>query len=1489
VGRSINVAPIGVFYRTSGFGGDMASPETAFQFNNKFLIDKRIKLQDERQFGQASPGPTTRVKPESVAEQLRWPRSQADSVVALMLKEVASRLGSHPQVKIELPGVGTIISQGALVSFESFEMDSPAKQKAGKKMAVTSGMFGPEVGKILRRSASAAMNQMMAPRFENGPSGSGSGSGRSASGSDLDCTNSGQASPHVPEMSKSASLPALLRPTSRPDSAALSNLQEPSPLPQLILPQSLMAGSGRRSPPLFTTGIGMGGPAMTRALPGAAQLFPPLLDRCSRTQAALFREEVECDLVSNLVASNYSIHAAGLTIDLQAADPSAVRWKRSRMVKEKTGLANDGRAVDTRAVNWAGEWNQILKESPIQEELDEAGMGVQDFCRVLSRYKYYTSQGVPSDMIAPYNRQWLEHAVFLLDLDNAVRWEDIGEEQQCQVVDEVRVEILKGYIKAAKTAIVDYALLNRRCRERLDVLFIPDPLPLWGRVPFVVPDIGTFGGPPQEWRDGLREKRAALLSVFVQNSQTALRLKGFWEESCAEIRLLALPSKHRDPKEINGFHAQQVHQLDDAIRRLTEAWSDAKSTSIINIVSEEPQYLTGRGGTKGGGALPGSTAMETETRFFEAAAALLSQMAREVVEATLTDYVEFFERFADEPLHYEQVKRLKATESWQDEFLTNKLQVSPKGNEIQFKQGIDLIMSKLIQPYKECTSSLKEFPRPDARLREVVSGRTTLWEVREDEAHIKKGFKRIEEIIRTNLLNAEKTLELYEPFLFLLDEDIRVTAFTEDLGKTRTEYMNYISLLRKTIEKLEADCPPQIRMQMMRVDAKEVNAKLVDCAQKCITRLLKVLSTRNQDRSARLVKQFQHLHQRIERIPSNEDQLVELENAVENAFNVELPRLLTEYEDIKNWMLLTFDLDHLLEAEDYKAIAAAADIKNSAMHVTERESDLKDDRARIESKLVERRSKFQDELVGLVNKIQKFKDKGSVRMMEDNLEQLADHQKQLTLAETTIEEIHAKEEQIGWEPTEFEAYHEAMTLIEPYEKLWNLVRDSQKAMHSWFKNPLFSGDIDPMSVENECNAMWRIAFKLKAGFEQSNHPKPANVASKIKADLDGFKDKIPLLHALCNPGLRERHWKEISNIIGFTLDPDPTYHLQKMLDMDVGNYATEIGDISDSAGKEYQIETGLNSQIAEWEPVIIELKDWSTTETYIVAGQSVDEVQTLLDDHVIKTQTMQGSPFAANFLDRITEWNNFLKNVQDIIDLWLKVQSVWLYLEPIFSSDDIMQQMPTEGKLFREVDATWREIMARSKEAPEALKLFKAEGFLDELESANTKLERVQKGLNDYLETKRLYFPRFFFLSNDNLLEILSETKDPKRVNAHIKKAFEGIQSLKFTPDLKISHMVSPQKEEVPLMNYVDPVAARGAVEVWLVQTETAMVESIRNVVFLSIDDYLTKTFCEWVQCWCGQACIAAFNLYWTMMSQQHLPTKGMSAWERKKTPSMPL
>merc|ERR1712185_848064 len=99
--------------------------------------------------------------------------------------------------------------------------------------------------------------------------------------------------------------------------------------------------------------------------------------------------------------------------------------------------------------------------------------------------------------------------------------------------------------------------------------------------------------------------------------------------------------------------------------------------------------------------------------------------------------------------------------------------------------------------------------------------------------------------------------------------------------------------------------------------------------------------------------------------------------------------------------------------------------------------------------------------------------------------------------------------------------------------------------------------------------------------------------------------------------------------------------------------------------------------------------DYRDTGTCIIGG--VDEVQTLLDDHVVKSQTMQGSPFIKPFEARAKAWGDKLLLIQDLIDIWLKVQAVWQYLEPIFGSEDIMRQMPEEGKLFKKQDGMWRD------------------------------------------------------------------------------------------------------------------------------------------------------------------------------------------------------
>jgi dynein heavy chain len=165
----------------------------------------------------------------------------------------------------------------------------------------------------------------------------------------------------------------------------------------------------------------------------------------------------------------------------------------------------------------------------------------------------------------------------------------------------------------------------------------------------------------------------------------------------------------------------------------------------------------------------------------------------------------------------------------------------------------------------------------------------------------------------------------------------------------------------------------------------------------------------------------------------------------------------------------------------------------------------------------------------------------------------------------------------------------------------------------------------------------------------------------------------------------------MSEIARRNLKPDAGTTLRKVLKMGLEPYMADFEIVSVSASKEFSLEKALNKMQADWEPIMFNVAKYKESSMSILA--SVDDIQTQLDDHIVKTQTMKANPFIKPFEREIKQWEERLLLIQNIIDEWLRVQQNWMYLEPIFASEDINQQMPEEGRLFTTVDRNFKDIM----------------------------------------------------------------------------------------------------------------------------------------------------------------------------------------------------
>lgn len=446
----------------------------------------------------------------------------------------------------------------------------------------------------------------------------------------------------------------------------------------------------------------------------------------------------------------------------------------------------------------------------------------------------------------------------------------------------------------------------------------------------------------------------------------------------------------------------------------------------------------------------------------------------------------------------------------------------------------------------------------------------------------------------------------------------------------------------------------------------------------------------------------------------------------------------------------------------------------------------------------------------------------------DNFEEVAAAAKEvwvkLNWATENAKMYNNREALTGNDETNYDNINLSVKEFEPLYSLWTTTETWRKSHHSWLNDEFDKLDAVFLSecVENSEKTMNKVIRQLKG----KEVPGIEKIASTVKEEVDAFKIYVDMALALRTDGLKERHWEQISKAVGFEVKPYEGFTFQNILDMNLYKFNDEICEIGERAGKEYNIETSMARMKKDWISVFLTLKPFRNSGTYTVLG--FDEAINFLDEHQTLAQTLAFSPFKKPFEEEIEDWCSTLLYVSNVVEEWIKCQKQWQYLQPIFDSPDIMKQLPGEAKRFKSVDKSWKEIIKGTQSNPNTLESCVRDNkvLLARLEQMNIDLDRVQKGLKEYLEAKRSVFARFYFLSNDDLLEILSQTKDVEKVQSHLRKVFENMTELQFQPDKTITGMYSGEKEFIPMSGTLDPKDKK--VEDWMGEVENMMFTTIR-------------------------------------------------------------
>lgn len=373
-----------------------------------------------------------------------------------------------------------------------------------------------------------------------------------------------------------------------------------------------------------------------------------------------------------------------------------------------------------------------------------------------------------------------------------------------------------------------------------------------------------------------------------------------------------------------------------------------------------------------------------------------------------------------------------------------------------------------------------------------------------------------------------------------------------------------------------------------------------------------------------------------------------------------------------------------------------------------------------------------------------------------------------------------------------------------------------------------------------------------------------------------------LLSDMKSEAVKERHWHKIYK----SLKPDKRFSLVSLTlgdvwDLQLASSDSIIRAIIAQAQGEMALEEFLKSVRETWQNYSLDLVHYQN-KCRLIKG--FDDLFAKCSENLNSLQAMRHSPYYKEFEEEATSWEDKLNRVHVLFDVWIDVQRQWVYLEGVFTGNaDIKHLLPLESGRFQNINSEFFTVMKKVYKSPFVLDILAIVDVQKSLERLADLLNKIQKALGEYLERERVSFPRFYFVGDEDLLEIIGNSNDIFRVAKHFKKMFAGMSGLVMDDDNNIVAFTSKEGEEVRLKKEVN-LLKTPRINDWLTALETSMKLTLAELLGEAVEQFgvlyhssdVDRTaFNDFLSNYPAQIVVLASQVTWTNAVQQSLEEGG--------------